>query len=114
MAPESAVPPFRWKLLALHVVVVLALLVGYYAIDIGIDPEDGTNAGKGLPALLLIAPGLPWSLVVWSETWGTEAPADLRFQLSAFGPAVINVLLHAAYRFYQWRLRTDAPSELAA
>jgi hypothetical protein len=92
-----------WGWLVAHATVVVLMLMGYYTADIGVEPEDGANIGKGLMAMTLFLPGLPWSIATWDETWGNDDEADLRFELFAFTPAVVNVAIHLGFRLYVWR-----------
>jgi hypothetical protein len=94
----------RWRWVLLHdaVVVVLAAAVAVLALARG--GTGDADIGLGLLALPLMALGLPWSLLYVVDPYRFDDAPYLVRAVVAFGPAFLNVLLHAAGAGW-WRRR---------
>ena len=93
-----------WFLAHAIVVGVLVLLFGLAVLG-----SDGTaNIGAGIVLLPILALGLPWTLPIWLDTsWVDPLPGPV-WTLVNLGPAILNVLLHAAWRLRRHRVaRTE-------
>lgn len=89
------------RLLLAHAVVVVLLLVVFAALALAGDPADGANIGAGIALLPILALGLPWSIPAWAAPDRAQGLGPVLWALVALGPAVLNVLLHAAVRRFR-------------
>jgi hypothetical protein len=97
LVPESqprAAARLRWTAVGLHALVVAAMLALFYAAEP--IPEGDADLGKGLVGLALLGLGLPWTLLIFlidPQTHNGLSP--IARGIVDFGPAVLNVVLHA-------------------
>ncbi|NJC69240.1 hypothetical protein HC031_05835 [Planosporangium thailandense] len=107
--PGSSVPAtisVRRVLLWSHALVVTLLLVLLYVMTAS-GPQADANIGAGAVSLVLLGLGLPWTPLLWlvdPQTLDSMAPVIRA--LMYFGPAVVNVALHAAIPSLIKRMRT--------
>jgi len=100
----------RWyfsPLLVIHAAVVVGLTALTLTMLLTTDPDDGANIGAGILTLPLVPMGLPWSLLnVYDKFVSPVLPMSAHdypypwwTQLVEFaalyGPALLNVVLHA-------------------
>lgn len=77
----------------IHAALVAVLLAGYCVLRFaGAGPD--ANIGAGLVGLPLIGLGLPWSWLHLSAPELYDRLPALPWWPAAFGPAVLNVVLH--------------------
>ena len=83
------------RLLLAHFSVVMALL-GLFTVLVAATPTDaGANIGAGIAGLPLLALGVPWSLPVLVAPYRFDQWSDTAHYVLWFGPAFLNVALHA-------------------
>lgn len=102
----------RRSLLGLHALVVLLLIVLFYAVS-ATGPETDANIGAGIIGLALLAWGLPWTMLIWLiEPHTYDGFSTTVRGLIDFGPAVINVVIHGVLgsMLARRRSRTRAPA----
>lgn len=88
----------RWVLA--HLFVVAALTVGFALLILSTPPNTGANIGAGLVAMPLLIPlGLPWSLPFFVNPYDFDDWSPASRAVVMFGPAYLNVALHALW----WR-----------
>lgn len=88
----------RWVLA--HLLVVVALTLGFVLLVGSTPPNSGVNIGAGLVAMPLLVPlGLPWSLAFIVDPGDFDDWSDATRAVVMFGPAYLNVALHALW----WR-----------
>jgi hypothetical protein len=94
----------RWGLVVCHAVVVGGLLA-LLGILLATHDTPDANIGAGLGGLALLVIGLPWSLpfLLDPDRFG-DASNALRALVIA-GPALLNLLLHAAITAVRRRRR---------
>ena len=104
---------FGWGWLAAHVVLLAPCLLTYYLTweDMG-APGDGA-VGVGGIATPLIPLGLPWNIPAIIDPDRVAYTAEPMPSLYYLGPAVLNLILHLAYRVRRWR-RRQRPADLGA
>lgn len=89
----------RWVLL--HLAVVVGLTAAFIILIVATPPNTGANIGAGLVGLALLIPlGLPWSLPALVNPYFFDHWSDAARAVLDFGPAYLNVVLHALW----WRL----------
>ena len=96
---------FGWGWLVTHAVLVGLLMLPYYLTWEDMDPSDGKAIGVGGIATPILPLGLPWSIpamVDMDPTW-LAYRAEPAPSLYFLGPAVLNVVLHLAYRVHRRR-----------
>lgn len=82
----------------LHATVVGLLIVLFYLARAS-GPETDANIGAGMIGLALLGLGLPWTMLLWLIEPGTYHGLSTTVRgLVDFGPAVLNVALHAMLR----------------
>jgi hypothetical protein len=85
-----------WLLVA-HAFVVLVLVAAFWLIVVATPAEDGFNFGVVVAALPLMALGLPWSLgSLVVDPYALDGSSPLLWSLIEFGPAVLNLVVHAS------------------
>ncbi len=87
--------PLR-SLWGFHMLIVVALTAVLVVAIATTPPDSGANIGAGLIGVALLALGLPWSLPVLLEPYRFDGLSDATHFVIAFGPAFLNVALHAA------------------
>ena len=97
--PSPAQPPLRRGPLYLHVAVA-TVLITIFAILVAITPPGaGANIGAGMIGLLVLGLGLPWSIPALAVPYAFDAVPMAIWYLVFFGPALLNVALHAVIRY---------------
>ena len=84
----------RWILVGLHAFVVAAMLALFNAAQAG--PQVDANIAAGLVGLALLGLGVPWTLLILlMEPSAHNHLGRFVRGVVDFGPAAVNVLLHA-------------------
>jgi hypothetical protein len=83
-----------------HLLVVVGLTVAFVVLFVSTPPNTGANIGLGLVGLPLLALGLPWSLPTFVNPYARDDWSDTARAVVDFGPAYLNVALHALW----WRV----------
>jgi hypothetical protein len=94
-------PPWHQRawpvLLIFHAALVALLLAAFFGMVWSTGPGDGAAIGAGLVALPLLVLGLPWSVPALTVDPSVLDGIPLAVHaLVDFGPAVLNLALHAA------------------
>ena len=84
----------RRRLLA-HLAVVMGLLSLFAVLVAATPPDAGANIGAGIVGLPLLALGMPWSLPILIDPYRFDQWSDAAHYVLWFGPALLNVALHA-------------------
>lgn len=98
MTSDNKLPPvWSWGV-AIHAILVAALLALFTILMLTTPPGTGANIGAGMVGLVVMALGLPWTLpVFWDLGQVSDLPTVLDY-LVKLGPAVLNVAIHAGIR----------------
>ena len=78
-----------------HAALILALLALFMVLIAATPPESGANIGAGLVGLPLMILGVPWSLPALINPYRFDHWSNAAHYALWFGPAVVNVALHA-------------------
>ncbi len=85
-----------WRaLLIAHALIVLSLTALFVVLEASTPLDTGANIGAGLVALPLLLLGLPWSMPFVINPYRFDDLETVAWHLVAFGPAALNVVLHA-------------------
>jgi hypothetical protein len=101
---------WRWLFIA-HAVFVFGLTALFELLTLATPPEDGVNIGAAFLAGPLLPLGLPWSRPFIDAPYQFDGLPFLRWDLVAFGPAMLNVILHGVVLgavSLLWRRRASA------
>jgi len=80
----------------IHAAVVAAFVILFLAMALAFSDGIGANIGAGIALLPVLALGLPWTLPMIIDPYAFDSWPRPIWYLVAVGPAVLNVLLHAA------------------
>lgn len=86
----------RLRLFVWHVLVVVLLLTLFVLMVATTSPNEGANIGAGLVGLPLLVLGLPWTLPVLVNPYWFDHWSDAAHYALWFGPAFVNIAIHAA------------------
>lgn len=92
--------------LVAHAAAVLTLVATFLIMGAVLsDADHGPTAAVGflLPGVPLLLLGLPWSLYFCADPYAFDNAGTVTVHLMIIGPAVVNVLLHGAYRHVRGR-----------
>jgi hypothetical protein len=94
-APVPAAPRRRRGRLLLLAHALVVVLLSVLLLAVALQPAEDANIGAGLALLALVPFGLPWTLgaLLAPDSWPSGARVGI-----AIGAAVLNLLLHAAFR----------------
>lgn len=95
------------RLFIAHAAIVAALILVFLAIHLSTPPEEGVPIGIGIVGFPLLALGLPWSSPFIIDPYRFDGLSAVGWYVVAFGPAVLNVVLHGVVRTRRKRANPD-------
>lgn len=97
--------PVWTALLAVHAAPVLVLIALFLALVLPTLGQPDANIGAGIALLPLLVLGVPWSLPQIIDPYQLDSTTRALGFLAFLGPAVLNVVLHAAVHVVVGRRR---------
>ena len=102
---------FRW--LVAHAAVVVVCTLAFWLIVAATPTEAGIDFGVVLPALPLMALGLPWNLPTLIDPYQFDGLSPVLWSLVHVGPAFLDVALRGALFWFVSGRRRRRPDSTA-